>query len=230
MVSAFDRPGTALVDRYTTARELASGGLAMVYLRPGPKAPAQSGSKVLRPELPATLGAERFVQEIETAAKPHFDSGEAGGVLYTSCHTWKGSRYASGWNSRRRRRRGADTVSDTPSATSVQHVEQASVLDDQGLVIHTGDEGVFEPIRLVIDNEEPGAGGLQPTEPHVGRPDVGGIVELHQRLHVEARSERVGEPGPEQIGREAGARQVDVVVAQAELGVERLARAQTQGR
>jgi eukaryotic-like serine/threonine-protein kinase len=79
----------ALRDRYTIERELGSGGMATVYLAEDMRHHRQVAVKVLRPELAATLGPERFLQEIETAARfqhPHIlpllDSGEAGGFLY----------------------------------------------------------------------------------------------------------------------------------------------------
>ncbi len=85
---AFDRLKTALADRYKIEREVGSGGMATVYLAQDLKHKRKVAVKVLRPELSAVLGAERFVQEIETTANlqhPHilplFDSGEAEGFL-----------------------------------------------------------------------------------------------------------------------------------------------------
>jgi len=79
----------ALADRYAIDRELGRGGMAVVYLGRDLKHDREVAVKVLRPELTATLGAERFLREIQIAAKlnhPHivplFDSGDAGGLLY----------------------------------------------------------------------------------------------------------------------------------------------------
>jgi eukaryotic-like serine/threonine-protein kinase len=79
----------ALRDRYRIERELGSGGMATVYLAEDLKHRRQVAVKVLRPELAVSVGAERFLQEIATAARfqhPHIlpllDSGEAGGFLY----------------------------------------------------------------------------------------------------------------------------------------------------
>ena len=89
MTDAFDRLKTALADRYAIERELGAGGMATVYLAQDLKHERQVAVKVLRPELAAVLGAERFLQEIKTTANlqhPHilplFDSGEADGFLY----------------------------------------------------------------------------------------------------------------------------------------------------
>jgi serine/threonine-protein kinase len=79
----------ALANRYSIERELGSGGMATVYLAEDLKHHRQVAIKVLRPELAASLGVERFVREIEIAANlthPHIlplhDSGEADGFLY----------------------------------------------------------------------------------------------------------------------------------------------------
>jgi serine/threonine-protein kinase len=89
MSDVTERLSSALSDRYTIERELGQGGMATVYLAADTKHDRQVAVKVLRPELAAVLGAERFVQEIKTTANlqhPHilplFDSGEANSFLY----------------------------------------------------------------------------------------------------------------------------------------------------
>jgi len=84
-----DRLSAALADRYRIERELGAGGMATVYLAEDLKHDRKVAIKVLRPELAAVLGAERFVQEIKTTAQlqhPHilplFDSGAADGFLF----------------------------------------------------------------------------------------------------------------------------------------------------
>src|SRR5689334_25189836 len=79
----------ALADRYRIERELGAGGMATVYLAEDLKHRRRVAIKVLRPELGAAVGAERFLREIETTANlrhPHilplYDSGSAGGLLY----------------------------------------------------------------------------------------------------------------------------------------------------
>jgi serine/threonine-protein kinase len=85
----FDRLSSALADRYRIERELGAGGMATVYLAHDLRHERRVAIKVLKPELAAVLGAERFVVEIKTTASlqhPHilplFDSGEADGFLY----------------------------------------------------------------------------------------------------------------------------------------------------
>ncbi len=74
---------SALQDRYRIERELGAGGMATVYLAEDLKHHRQVAIKVLRPELSAAMGSERFLREIETTANlrhPHilplFDSGQ----------------------------------------------------------------------------------------------------------------------------------------------------------
>lgn len=80
---------TALAGRYSIERELGAGGMAIVYLAQDVKHRRKVALKVLRAELAATMGAERFGREIEVAAQlqhPHIlpllDSGEAAGFYY----------------------------------------------------------------------------------------------------------------------------------------------------
>jgi tRNA A-37 threonylcarbamoyl transferase component Bud32 len=83
------RLSTALADRYRVERELGAGGMATVYLAEDLKHHRRVAIKVLRPELAAVIGADRFLREIETIASlqhPHIlgliDSGEVGGTAY----------------------------------------------------------------------------------------------------------------------------------------------------
>ena len=80
---------TALADRYRIERELGQGGMATVWLAEDLKHHRKVAIKVLKPDLAAVLGAERFLKEVETTAglrHPHilplYDSGEAAGFLY----------------------------------------------------------------------------------------------------------------------------------------------------
>ena len=89
MADALTRLTEALSDRYAIERELGAGGMATVYLAEDLKHHRKVAVKVLRPELAAALGPERFLQEIEIAAllhHPHilplYDSGDAEGFLY----------------------------------------------------------------------------------------------------------------------------------------------------
>jgi tetratricopeptide (TPR) repeat protein len=84
-----DRLAAALAGRYRVERELGSGGMATVYLAHDLKHDRPVALKVLRPELAAALGRERFGREVALTARlehPHIlpllDSGEALGLVY----------------------------------------------------------------------------------------------------------------------------------------------------
>ena len=84
-----DRLAEALKDRYTIQRELGRGGMATVYLATDRKHERSVALKVLKPELAAVLGTDRFLREIKTTAQlthPHIlpllDSGEADETLF----------------------------------------------------------------------------------------------------------------------------------------------------
>ena len=84
MSDQFERLKSALADRYTIERELGAGGMATVYLATDLKHDRKVAVKVLRPELAAALGTERFLNEIKVTANlshPHIlpllDSGTA---------------------------------------------------------------------------------------------------------------------------------------------------------
>jgi len=89
MSDRLDQLQVALADHYHIERELGAGGMATVYLAEDRKHHRKVALKVLRPELSASLGSDRFVREITIAAAlshPHilplYDSGESGGFLY----------------------------------------------------------------------------------------------------------------------------------------------------
>ena len=84
-----ERLRAALAGCYDVARELGAGGMATVYLAQDLKHDRKVAIKVLRPELAAVIGAERFLREIKTIANlqhPHIlgliDSGEVNGTAY----------------------------------------------------------------------------------------------------------------------------------------------------
>src|SRR5438034_11660299 len=97
MADHSERVRASLAGRYTIERELGRGGMATVYLARDLKHDRLVAVKVLRPELAAVLGAERFLREIRLTAQlqhPHIltviDSGEADGFLYYGASQGRG--------------------------------------------------------------------------------------------------------------------------------------------
>jgi serine/threonine-protein kinase len=89
MAEHIDQLSAALADRYRIERELGVGGMAIVYLAQDIKHNRQVALKVIKPELAAAVGAQRFLREIQVTANlqhPHilalYDSGAADGTLY----------------------------------------------------------------------------------------------------------------------------------------------------
>jgi serine/threonine-protein kinase len=89
MTEQTERLTRALADRYAIERELGEGGMATVYLAHDLKHDRKVALKVLKPELAAVVGGERFLAEIRVTANlqhPHilplFDSGQADGFLF----------------------------------------------------------------------------------------------------------------------------------------------------
>ena len=89
MTDPIARLNAALEGRYRVERQLGEGGMATVYLADDLRHERKVALKVLKPELAAVVGAERFLAEIKTTANlqhPHilplFDSGEADGFLF----------------------------------------------------------------------------------------------------------------------------------------------------
>jgi len=107
MADMQDRLKAALAERYAIERELGSGGMATVWLARDLRYARQVAVKVLRPDLSAALGADRFLREIRITAQlnhPHIlpllDSGEADGLLFYVMP------YVAGGSLRERLRRG----------------------------------------------------------------------------------------------------------------------------
>ena len=89
MTKPFQEVADALADRYRIERRVGEGGMATVYLAHDVRHDRRVAVKVLRPELAAVLGFERFLAEIHTTASlqhpnilPLFDSGMAGSLPF----------------------------------------------------------------------------------------------------------------------------------------------------
>ena len=89
MSDPISRLNAALADRYRVDRKIGEGGMATVYLAEDLRHERRVALKVLKPDLAAAVGADRFLAEIKTTANlqhpnilPLFDSGEADSFLF----------------------------------------------------------------------------------------------------------------------------------------------------
>jgi len=78
------RLNDALVGRYRIGRELGEGGMATVYLADDVKHERKVALKVLKPELAAVVGAERFLAEIKTTANLHHPAASSSSAMATT--------------------------------------------------------------------------------------------------------------------------------------------------
>jgi hypothetical protein len=140
MTEPIARLTAALADRYRLERELGQGGMATVYLAQDLKHDRRVAIKVLRPELAAVIGAERFLSEIRTTANlqhPHilplFDSGattshlergEGSGGIAKS-RIWTGS-WASRWDGRASSGFGARSMKNGSAIRSRQRRDRST--------------------------------------------------------------------------------------------------------
>ena len=89
LMETISQLNTSLAGRYAVEREIGAGGMATVFLARDLRHDRRVALKVLKPELGAVLGVERFLSEIKVTANlqhpnllPLFDSGEAGGLRF----------------------------------------------------------------------------------------------------------------------------------------------------
>ena len=150
MPEASDPFTAALADRYRIERELGRGGMAMVYLAHDLRHDRPVALKVLRPELAASLGPERFLQEIRIAARlqhPHIlpvhDSGEAAGRL------WYTMPYVEGESLRQRMAREGQLSLDQAVRIATQVLSALGYAHAHG-VIHRD----IKPENILLEGDE----------------------------------------------------------------------------
>ena len=132
-----------------------------------------------------------------------------------------------------------DIVSVRVEGATPQHVELPRELDDErprqrsafheAPAVRIQPVWIVEALHVVVDDEEPRARSVEPAETEVGRPAVGLVAVLHQRLQVDAGREEVPEVHSREQGLELAFRQVDVKVVDARRGAERRVRPEGDG-
>jgi eukaryotic-like serine/threonine-protein kinase len=175
-----DRLNAALEGRYRVERELGEGGMATVYLAEDVKHRRNVALKVLRPELAAVVGAERFLAEIETTASlqhPHilplFDSGEADSFLFYVMP------YVEGESLREKLDREKQLPVDEAVAIAVKVLSALQHAHEQGIVhrdvkpaniLLAGDEPLVADFGIALAVSQAGGGRITETGLSLGTP------------------------------------------------------------
>jgi len=135
MPDLLERLKAALADRYAVESEIGRGGMATVFLAADRRHDRQVAIKVLHPQLTATLGGERFLNEIKIIAglqHPHilplYDSGEADGLLYYVMP------YAEGESLRQRLDRHSQLAVDESIRIAIEVADGLDYAHRQGVV------------------------------------------------------------------------------------------------
>jgi serine/threonine-protein kinase len=197
-----ERLSTLLKERYEVERELGHGGMAVVFLARDIRYNRQVAIKILRPELAASVGSERFLREIQIAAQlqhPHilplFDSGEANGLLYYVMP------YVEGESLRNRLGREKQLSVDEALGIAKNVADALSYANSRG-VIHrdikpenillSGDNAVVADFGIAHAFSEAGGESLTESGVAVGTPaymspeQAGGEADLDARSDVYA--------------------------------------------
>ena len=187
----------SLAGRYVVERELGTGGMATVFLAQDVKHHRQVAIKVLKPELAVTLGAERFLREIETTANlrhPHilplYDSGDLRGTLYYVMP------YVEGESLRERLKREAPLpideavriASEVASALGYAHsrgvvhrdIKPENILLESGHAV-VADFGVARAVRAAGSESLTGAGVSIGTPAYMSPEQAAGDADLDGR-------------------------------------------------
>ena len=199
MLDILPRLSAALADRFVIERELGTGGMAIVYLARERKHDREVALKVLRPEIAAQLGAERFLNEIKITARldhPHIltliDSGESDGFL------WYAQPYIRGESLRDRLRRetqlGVDeALAITRQAASAlasahQHGVIHRDIKPENILLHEG-EAMLADFGIALALREAGADRLTQTGMSLGTPQYMSPEQATGERHIDARSD-----------------------------------------
>ncbi|MEO8575833.1 MAG: serine/threonine-protein kinase [Gemmatimonadales bacterium] len=175
-----ERLRSALVERYAIERELGSGGMATVYLARDIKHDREVALKVLRADLSAVIGTERFLSEVRITARldhPHIltliDSGEADGILYYVLPYVRGESLRAKLN--REKQLGIDeAIAITKQiASALDYAHSHGVvhrdIKPENILLHEG-EAVLADFGIALAVKEAGGNRLTETGLSLGTP------------------------------------------------------------
>ncbi len=175
-----NRLNAALEDRYAIERKLGEGGMATVYLAEDLRHERKVALKVLKPELAAVIGAERFLAEIKTTANlqhPHilplYDSGETDGFLYYVMPYVEGESLREKLD--RERQLGVDEALQITKAvaSALQYAHDRDVIHrdikPENILLHAG-EPVVADFGIALALSAAGGGRMTETGLSLGTP------------------------------------------------------------
>ncbi len=180
MPDELERLRAALSGRYIVDRVVGRGGMATVYLARDQKHDRPVAIKVLRPELAAALGTERFLQEIRVTAglqHPHIlplhDSGDADGLLFFVMPYVSGETLRDRLNRERQLSVDAAVAIAIAVASALDHAHHRGIvhrdIKPENVLLQDG-EAVVSDFGIALAIAEAGAGRLTATGLSVGTP------------------------------------------------------------
>ncbi len=190
---------TALAGRYRLERELGAGGMATVYLAHDLKHDREVALKVLRPELAAVLGAERFLQEIRISARldhPHIltliDSGESAGFVWYVLPYVRGESLRAKLT-RERQLSIEETVRITTQvASALDYAHRQGVIHrdikPENILLHEG-EAVVADFGIALAVREAGGSRLTESGLSLGTPQYMSPEQATGDRELDARSD-----------------------------------------
>jgi hypothetical protein len=193
------RLSAALADRYVIEHEIGSGGMATVYLARDLKHGREVALKVLRADLSAVLGAERFLKEISITARldhPHIltliDSGAADGILYYVLPLVRGESLRARIEREKQLpiEAALDIVRQVASALDYAH-KQGVVHRDikpENILLHEG-EAVVADFGIALALREAGGSRLTETGLSLGTPQYMSPEQATGDRTLDARSD-----------------------------------------
>jgi len=199
MPDARARLNAALEGRYVLQREIGAGGMATVYLAHDLRHGRDVALKVLDPELAASIGADRFLEEIRTTARlqhPHilplFDSGEADGFLFYVMPFVDGETLRD-----RMAREGQIPVEEALAITrevadGLAHAHRAGVVHRDikpGNILLAGGHATLADFGIARGLERAGGEGLTRTGVTIGTPTYMSPEQASGEAGVDGRSD-----------------------------------------
>ncbi|HMA42118.1 MAG TPA: protein kinase [Gemmatimonadales bacterium] len=194
-----ERLTTALAGRYAIEHELGHGGMATVYLARDLKYDRPVALKVLRPELTAALGAERFLREVRISARldhPHIltliDSGESDGFLWYVLPYVHGESLREALNRERQLELGRALTITRQIAGALDYAHRQGVIHrdikPENILLHEG-EAMLADFGIAVAVREAGGNRLTESGLSLGTPQYMSPEQATGERELDARSD-----------------------------------------